>query len=209
MRPSSNSAKENARHLSGVILAGGKSTRFGKDKSRLEISGKRVIDHLVEILGAFPFQSLAIVTAQGKGRDWPKDVPALFDDQEGLGPLGGIATALRHLAAGILVTACDMPCLSVPTVEWLLSHYDEAADAVVPRHPNGIEPLFSIYTRSFLPTIEQAIRDRHYALHSILAQARVRFADVPDHFSPEREFANINTHKDYERVSKLIRKTDG
>lgn len=45
MRPCSNSAKENATYLSGIILAGGKSTRFDRDKSRMEISGRSVLAH--------------------------------------------------------------------------------------------------------------------------------------------------------------------
>lgn len=60
--------KEAATHLSGIILAGGKSSRFGKDKSRLELAGRRVPEKLLEVLGQFPFQRLAVVTAaKGQG----------------------------------------------------------------------------------------------------------------------------------------------
>lgn len=199
--------KQSAANLSGVILAGGRSTRFGRDKARLEISGKTVMERLAEILSEFPFQNLAVVTATGRGDDWPGGVRVLLDDQEGLGPIGGIATALRHLPAGILAIACDMPCVSGSMVEWLLGHYDAHADAVVPRHANGIEPLFAIYQKSFLPALEEAISRQSYALHPLFDQAKVRYVDAPERFSPECEFANINTPADYERVSKLITKT--
>jgi len=130
--------KEAATRLSGIILAGGKSSRFGKDKSRLELAGRRVLENLLEVLGQFPFQRLAVVTARGKAESWPEGIEILPDDQEGLGPIGGITTALRHLPGGVLVAACDMPLISAPLVEWLLDQYDPQADAVIPRHPGGI-----------------------------------------------------------------------
>jgi len=200
--------KEAATRLSGIILAGGKSSRFGKDKSRLELAGRRVLENLLEVLGQFPFQRLAVVTARGKAESWPEGIEIL-DDQEGLGPIGGITTALRHLPGGVLVAACDMPLISAPLVEWLLDQYDPQADAVIPRHPGGIEPLFSIYEKNFLPALEQAIRTGRYALHFLFAAAKVRFVDVPEKFSAAREFANINRPEDYERIVKLTERKIG
>ena len=201
--------KEAATRLSGIILAGGKSSRFGKDKSRLELAGRRVLENLLEVLGQFPFQRLAVVTARGKAESWPEGIEILPDDQEGLGPIGGITTALRHLPGGVLVAACDMPLISAPLVDWLLGQYDPQADAVIPRHPGGIEPLFGIYEKSFLPALEQAIRTGRYALHFLFAAAKVRFVDVPEKFSAAREFANINRPEDYERIVKLTERKIG
>ena len=195
---------ESAAHLSAVVLAGGKSSRFGRDKAEMEFSGQRVLDGLMEILQEFPFQKLAVVSAQGQERDWPEPILALRDDQEGLGPMGGIVTALRHLPGGILVTACDMPLVSVALIEWFLGCYDAHADAVIPRHQGGIEPLLGIYEKSFLPPLEEAIQAGRYALHFILEEANVRFVDVPEPFSAE--FANVNTPEDYERIQEVMAK---
>jgi len=204
MEPSGSSAKQAAAHLSGVILAGGKGSRFGRDKSRMELAGKRVLGHLGEVLRRFPFERLALITASGKGEGAPEDFVTLTDDQEGLGPIGGITTALRRLPGGILVTACDMPLVSVPVIEWLLSEYDPRAGAIIPRHSAGIEPLVGIYGKGLLPRLEEAIRSGRYALHFVLEDSQVRFVKVPERFSAEREFANINTREDYERVLKLM-----
>ncbi len=196
--------KESASHLSAVVLAGGKSSRFGWDKAEMEFSGQRVLDGLMEILGEFPFQKLAVVSAQGQERDWPEPILALQDDQEDLGPMGGIVTALRHLPGGILVTACDMPLVSGALIEWLLGYYDAHADAVIPRHQGGIEPLLGIYQKSFLPPLEEAIQAGRYALHFILEEANVRFVDVPESFPAE--FANVNTPQDYKRIQEVMAK---
>lgn len=198
--------KEAAKRLNGVILAGGKSLRFGRDKSQMELFGQRVLRRLLETLGAFPFQGLAVVAAKRNHGNWPAEATILEDDRGGLGPIGGISTALRHLPGGILVAACDMPMISVAQIEWLLSHHAPHLDAVIPRHPGGIEPLFAIYEKSLLPTLEEAIRNGHYALHFALERARVRFVEIPEEFSVEREFANINTPEDYERITRLMEK---
>lgn len=198
--------KQAAIPLSGAILAGGRSSRYGKDKSLLEIAGKRVLKHIFDVLGQFPFRDLAVITAPGKTAGWPERIVTLFDDHKELGPIGGITTALRHLSGGVLVTACDMPFISAPLVEWLLGHYDPQADAIIPRHSGGIEPLFGIYGKSFLPALEEAIRTGRYALHFLFDDARVHFVEVPARFSVERDFANINTLEDYEQVLKLTEK---
>lgn len=191
--------------LSAVILAGGKSSRFGTDKFRMELSGRKVLDHLLAVFRDFPFRQLVIVTAKGKETDWPEGASILSDDQEELGPIGGITTALRHLGTGILVTACDMPFISPSVIAWLLDQYDPDTDAVIPKHAQGIEPLFAIYRTSALPKLEAAIQTGRYALHLALDNARVRFVDVPAEFSFEREFSNINTPEDYTNAVKLIK----
>lgn len=199
-----NRQAETASALNGVILAGGKSSRFGSDKSQMELLGKRVMNQLAGVLRQFPFRNLAIITAKGIGGDWPAGALVIMDDQEGLGPAGGIATALRRLSGGILVTACDMPFVSAPLVEWLLASDDSDFDAVIPRHPGGIEPLLGIYKESMLPALEEQIRNGRRAIHAVLKKVKVRFADVPAKFPPERAFANINTSQDYERILRLL-----
>ena len=59
----------------------------------MELSGQRVLDGLVEILRGYPFQKLAMVSAQGQEREWPEPIVSLRGDQVGLGPVGGI---VRH-----------------------------------------------------------------------------------------------------------------
>ncbi len=137
--------RESATCLSAIVLVGGKSTRFGRDKAEMEFSGTKVLDGLIETLGLFPFQNLAVVGAGGKGGSLPDHVQALEDDRRGLGPLGGILTALKHLPGGVLATACDMPLVSEALIDWLLGHYDARVDAVIPRQGGRVEPLLGIY----------------------------------------------------------------
>jgi molybdopterin-guanine dinucleotide biosynthesis protein A len=166
----------------------------------MEFGGKKVLDRLLEILGRFPFQELAVVAHAGQSLDIPPGVKRLSDEQEGLGPIGGVATALRRLPGALLVTACDMPLVSVDVVDWLLGEFDGRADAVVPRRGGAMEPLLAIYAKSLLPELDEAITRRRYALHSLLESCKVKFVDVPDRYC--EDFANINTPEDYKRLLK-------
>lgn len=89
----------------GAVLAGGASTRFGTDKAHAPFCGKPLLDHVVSALA--PQVSTLVVV----GRDWPgllrlDDLPAA-----GLGPLGGLCSALGHAAASghdaVLCVPCD------------------------------------------------------------------------------------------------------
>ena len=194
-----------ARSLNGIILAGGKGSRFGRDKTALEIGGKRIWQRLVIVLRHFPFQKIMLVTDGSKEFSLPEGVEILRDDQDGLGPIGGIVTALRRLPNGVLVVGCDMPLVSVDLVAWLLAENNSQAHATIPRSVNGVEPLLGIYLKSFLPVMEKAIHEGGYALHRVLAQGRVRYVDVPAPFERRHELANINTPGDYEWIEKLRR----
>ncbi len=196
--------REVASRLSAVVLAGGKSTRFGQDKADMELAGRRVVDALVDKLRPFPFQRLALVRARGQGGPLPDEVDSLVDDRDGLGPLGGILTALMHLPGDVLVTACDMPLVTEALIEWLLNQYDSTSDAVIPCHPGGMEPLLGIYAKRLVPRMKDAVHSGRLALHSLLGQGPVRFVQVPPQFVIEREFANINTLKDYQRIVAMV-----
>ena len=91
----------------GAVLIGGRSSRFGSDKSRAEWNGRALADHAAALVGQHVD---AVVTVGGEG-----EVPDL--PRPGLGPLGGIAGAIDHAAthgfASVLTIGCDMP--RVPT----------------------------------------------------------------------------------------------
>ncbi len=203
MNSESKAAIKAAQNLNAIILAGGKSSRFGRDKAALEIGGKRILQTLITVLRHFPFQKIVLVTNGSKKFSSPQGVEFLRDDQDGLGPIGGIVTALRRLPHGVFVAACDMPLVSVGFVQWLLSENDSQINATIPRSLNGVEPLLGIYLKSFLPVMEKAIREGGYALHRVLAKGRVRYVDVPAPFERRHELANINTPSDYEWIEKL------
>lgn len=91
----------------GALIAGGRSSRFGSDKALALLRGVPLIEHAARVLA--PHVELTIVC----GRDHPGFASVADVPEPGLGPLGGIAAALRAAeAAGIdtvLTIGCDMP----------------------------------------------------------------------------------------------------
>ncbi|MCY2931733.1 MAG: molybdenum cofactor guanylyltransferase, partial [Planctomycetota bacterium] len=117
--------------LLGAVLTGGASRRMGSPKCDLVVSGVRVLERLCGLLSA---RTGGVILAGGRpdpaglSRDWPC-VPDAFP---GLGPLGGIATALRHApGVGVLVVACDMVALGGEVLDHLLAGRNPQAAATV------------------------------------------------------------------------------
>ena len=187
----------------GVILAGGRATRFeGRPKGLERIDGLRIIDRVADALRGVTDELLLVANAQA-ATDWLPGVPVAPDVRPGLGAIGGIHAALSRVAAPILVVAWDMPFVSRPLLEALRQLGERGFDAAVPESgsPRGLEPLCAYYTPACLSAIERHLDagDRRIIgffddvhLRRLAADAVRRFGD-PDHL-----FFNVNTPDDLE-----------
>ena len=140
------------RQVAGFILAGGASSRMGRDKGLLDFEGDPLIVHTARLIEPL----VAQVTVVGSPRRYAKlglrviadDVQAQSrPDKSGHGPLAGIVTALDATRSPWnLILACDMPYLSAEWLGWVLSRaLRSRADAVIPRTERGLEPLAAVY----------------------------------------------------------------
>jgi molybdopterin-guanine dinucleotide biosynthesis protein A len=183
--------------VSGIILAGGKSSRYGSNKALVKVNGARLIERAVAAMKTV-FEQVILVT------NTPDDyafleLPMVQDLIKGLGPIGGIYTGLETISekAGFFV-ACDMPFLQ----EGLLRHMvdvREDFDAVIPRMDWMIEPLHALYTKNSLPVIKASIEAHEYQIVKCLQQLRVRYVEREEllAFDPKLlSFFNINEPKD-------------
>jgi molybdenum cofactor guanylyltransferase len=188
---------ENAKRISAVIITGGRSPLFGPNDTAAEAARERLIERLAWTLAEFPFAKFALVAPRGNPGVEPDGVSLLADDEAGLGPIGGIATALRRLPGGIFVAASNMPFITSEMVSWLLSNDDPQAAAVIPRHFRGAEPFFAIYNKTAVPWLKEMVQSKGDATGA-LEKAGVRFIDVPGQFYATRAFTRIHTAKEYE-----------
>ena len=196
----------------GYVLAGGASSRFGRDKALVNLGGKTVLERTLELLNASGVGEAIVVGPEAKYERF--GARCIKDRWPGEGPLGGIITALHN--AGIdkygyrwsLILSCDMPFL---TVEWLRFMVERArqsgAEAVVPRSANGWEPLCSCWRVSalelVLPLFEAGTRKITDALNVL----RVEVLDEKDwkRFDNDgRLFWNMNTLADYEEARRVL-----
>jgi len=196
----------NSKQLAGFILAGGESSRMGRDKALLELNGVALVARtarLVETVSGRP----AIVGAPERLGGFGFTV--ISDDWPGAGPLGGIATALRATnASWNLIVACDLPYL---TKAWL-GHIvalalASAADAVLPMNERGAEPLCAMYQKKCEHVIRAALERGTRKVTDGLAGLRVESIEPAEWKAFDSEgllFKNMNSPADYEEAKARV-----
>jgi FdhD protein len=195
--------RERFSDIAGVILAGGESSRMGRNKALLEVNGERMVETAYRRMADL-FDEVLLVTNTPGIYDF---IPCrkIADIYPGMGPLGGIHAALSNCAAGrAFVTACDMPGLN-PRLIRELSSMPGGVDVVIPETPGGLEPLHAVYAKSCLPKMEAMLRagERRILSFFDLAQVRLvprgKIATIDPDFT---SFRNVNTPEDYQRAAR-------
>jgi molybdopterin-guanine dinucleotide biosynthesis protein A len=179
--------------FAAVLLAGGASRRMGRDKALLPLPDGRLLwQRQLSVLQALTPAELFI---SGPAKDgYPAAVPRLADAAPGLGPLGGIAAALRVMRAPLLVVlAIDLPMMTADFLRQLLVRC-ASGRGYVPRHvePGWYEPLAAVYPALCVDLAEAQVRGADRSM-----QAFVRAAGSlvePYDIAPEEEplFVNWN-----------------
>ena len=137
-----------------VILAGGRSSRMGRDKATLRVGSRRLVDLVAARVG--PLFAERWIAVGSRALHPPRGWTAVRDRFPGAGPLAGVHAAMRAARRPFLfVVACDMPSVSPRVVRFLWSRRGRAG--AVPEGPGGPEPLCAFYARSLLPAIERRL----------------------------------------------------
>jgi molybdopterin-guanine dinucleotide biosynthesis protein A len=141
--------------ITGAVLAGGKSLRFGRNKALEKFEGKRLLERAIESVRPFCDRIIVVVNEIEPYRDI--GVTLASDIIRHQGPLGGIYTALLFSPAEwVLVKAVDMPFL-VPGLASLLIDAKLGFDAVVPEVNDAYDPLLALYNRRCIPAIARQL----------------------------------------------------
>lgn len=179
-------------HVAGFVLAGGASRRMGRDKALLEHQGQPWICLLADRVR----EAAGNVTIIGPPERYAGlGYPVEGDRTPGLGPLGGLATALGlGCAPWSLLVACDLLHLPVDLLVRLVRATDTADfDCVAAASSErGAEPLCAAYHARVAPLVDRLIESKQLKMRDFLAQIRV--AAVPA--AEPRELANLNTPED-------------
>lgn len=188
--------------VTGVILAGGKSRRMGTDKARLELAGQSLFERALQLLQGF----FATIIIAGDRPDLARPgIPALADFYPG-SALGGLHTGLKNATSDwIFVAPCDMPYPDAEIVERLLQQRN-GFDAVVPRTPDGYEPVFALYHKNCLPQMEAMLQQNQFRIYDFYQRIAIHYLDPPN--LPEgwqRALININTQEQLARIKKESR----
>jgi molybdopterin-guanine dinucleotide biosynthesis protein A len=186
--------------MTGVVLIGGKSERYGSDKVLSQFKGKQLIEHVVETIQPL-FDEIILIGHKRKGLE---NFRVVEDIRPGCGPLGGIYTALMSTdAEHCFVCATDMPNLNAGLISHMISRA-EGHDIVMPMWSKGREPLHAIYRRSVIPYAASLLDQNIFRIFSLIEQVDTLF--IPEetismYGDPYVLFSNINTQHDMLRIT--------
>ncbi len=193
--------------VSLAIIAGGQSSRMGRDKAFLELGGQTLIERVIAA-GADLAGSETILIANNPDQYRHLGLEIYEDILPDKGSLGGIYTALARAAnPAALVLACDMPFIKTDLLRFMIAQLDEETDIVVPRVDGYPQALHAIYRKTCLAPIRAQLDDNRLKIIRFYNQMRVTYLDEADYapYDPDgRSFTNLNTPAELERARLLI-----
>ncbi|GAV22683.1 molybdenum cofactor guanylyltransferase [Carboxydothermus pertinax] len=191
-------------NLTVAILAGGKSSRMGRNKALLPLESKTIIEHL--ITNFQPIASELFIVANTSEYDF-LGLPVYNDRYPAQGPLAGIETALRVATnEKVFITACDLPLLPAGIPGHLAVNTGDF-DVTVLAFKGKIEPLIGIYRKSIYPVVDQHLALKKNKIIEFYPQVKVKvinFEDLPANLQKEEYLLNVNTPADYEKLLKIF-----
>ena len=194
--------------VSGIILAGGRSRRLGRDKAVEPFEGQPLIRRVIDRIGPLTDEIVVSVADGARAKALPLDPEhrVAVDVYTDSGSLGGIFAGLAAARGGWgLVVACDMPFLNRALFEYMLG-LREDWDAVVPMPGDYPEPTHALYSKRCLPYIEAKLQAKELKISGFFDNVRVRLLSEEEvrRFDPElRSFFNVNSPEDLAQAMAL------
>ncbi len=197
--------------MTAVVLAGGKSRRFGRDKRGEIIGGQTLLERVIGCLSQIGDEIILVVAADSPPMVWasPQGQPAVkvvVDRFPNKGAMGGIYTGVAEAASfHSLVVAGDMPFLNRRLL-WYMASLIEGFDVIVPMVWGRLEPLHAIYSKNCLSPMERLMEQTDLKIVDLFPEVKVR--TIPEavvmEFDPQlRSFFNINTEADLIQARQL------
>jgi len=190
--------------LTGIILAGGKNTRIGEDKSFIKVGNQTMIERIVSTLSAI-FHDIIIISNSPESYSSLncKISPDIVPEKNSL---GGIYTGLKVSSTDYnFIFACDMPFLNENLIKFMI-HSIEDVDIVIPRTDRGCEPLHAIYSKKCIPPIKKQIEKNNLRIIDFFPSVRVKEIeqrDIEKFDSLHTAFLNLNTRQDITKAQEI------
>jgi molybdopterin-guanine dinucleotide biosynthesis protein A len=181
-------------NFAAVLLAGGRSTRMGRDKATLLVDGQPLWQRQLATLRMLTPSEL-FISGRRDGPFASANVEVIEDAVPGLGPLAGIAAALRRAESPrILVLAIDLPAMTADFLRRLLRQ----DRPTIPKQADHYEPLAAVYPKSALPLAEEFLRESDRSMQRfvrrLLADGVIETCEVSPAEAPL--FQNVNRPED-------------
>lgn len=181
--------------ISAAVLMGGKNSRMlGKNKALMDFKEHQMVVHILNVIK--PIFDEIIFVSNDNPHHFASFSPTkiVSDIIPSMGALSGIHAALTACSNPYsFVFACDMPLLDKNLILNQLSHIKSGFDAIIPHHPQGIEPLHGIYAKSTETVLKNHILSQENKKISLfLSKIQTFYWEIPYN----NAFVNINTENE-------------
>jgi len=179
-------------HATGIILAGGKSSRMGEDKGLVLLNGKPMIQYVIEALK----EVVSEISIISNNESYHKfGVPVYSDIIKEKGPVGGIYTGLYHSTTELnFCISCDVPMISSDFIFWLLNRSGNAF-VTLPMYKDKVHQMIGVYSKQVLSNFQESVEKEHLKLSQVNNDMACEIIDIEKEYAnfDELIFSNINT----------------
>ncbi|HVT98098.1 MAG TPA: molybdenum cofactor guanylyltransferase [Acidobacteriaceae bacterium] len=206
--------------MNGFVLAGGQSTRMGRDKALLEVNGRTLVEHMLEKLRGLGLEA-RICGSRSDLAPFAEVVPDNFAQS---GPLGGMEAALAVSDSELnLFVAVDLPGIPEEFLGWLMGRAERSrAVATIPRYGDRLQPLCAVYSRRLVEGLRESLRAGRRKVMDGIRTSALGVGESIDVFDAECVaaagctewllepplagwFRNVNTPAEYEAAIRVLR----
>jgi len=187
--------------ITGIILAGGKSSRMGTDKALIEVNGKKIIQHIFEALNNVT--DSVMIISNSNNADF-LGVSVYTDLIEDCGPLGGIYTGLKFSETEKnIILSCDIPFVTAELLNFLIEK-SEKHDVAIPEHNGKTEPLCGVYSKSCEQVFKNSLTSGNHKLHDAINLLNLNIVNIDkEKFYNNKLLANLNTLEELKKYTEL------
>lgn len=192
-----------SKEITGIILAGGKSTRMCTNKALLPLFNTTIIEHIYNILK--PVCKEILISSNSNEYKF-LNCPTIPDKIKDIGPISGILSTLEVSKSDQnIILSCDVPLVTTVFLKFLLSNTSNY-DTTIPVVNNFAEPLIGIYSKKIIPIIENEIKQKNFSIYKMLKKVNCNFLEINEktYIFGKNMFLNINNFEEYENLKKLV-----
>lgn len=187
-------------HATGIILAGGKSSRMGEDKGLVLLNGKPMVQYIIEVLKEVVSDIIIISNNESYTKF---GIPVYADIIKDKGPVGGIYTGLYNSTTELnFCISCDVPMISSDFILWLLKRSGNAS-ITLPMYKDKVHQMIGVYSKQVLSNFKESTEKGHLKLSQVNNDMACEIIDIEKEYAnfDELIFSNINTKNELRSIT--------
>jgi len=183
-------------NITGIILAGGKSSRIGTDKALLKFQGQTFIQTIYDNIKELCSE---VIISSNNPEVKISEAKIVADKIENIGPAGGIFSALSASETEKnMIVSVDTPFIPTALFEFLIKHNTDDTDVLIISEGTKLHPLIGMYSKKFKQILSKEIKKGNYKIRDIIKKTSYKIINISEeHFYSKNILQNINTEDDY------------